>query len=62
MLFSLVNLARWFHIDAETALRGTNEKFAYRFGYIEQHAGRDLKTLSLDEMDALWNEAKRIQN
>jgi tetrapyrrole methylase family protein / MazG family protein len=58
VLFSVVNLARWFNIDPEAALRETNRKFERRFQYIEQHAGRDLKELSLQEMDDLWNAAK----
>jgi tetrapyrrole methylase family protein/MazG family protein len=62
LLFALVNVARWKHIDAESALRGTNTKFRKRFGYVEQGAkkqGRDLSSLSLDEMEAFWQEAKK---
>ncbi|MEW5941115.1 MAG: nucleoside triphosphate pyrophosphohydrolase [Chloroflexota bacterium] len=62
LLFALVNLARWKKVDAESALRGTNMKFKKRFGYVEQGAkrqGRSLSDMSLEEMDALWNEAKR---
>ena len=61
LFFALVNVARWKHIDAESALRGTNMKFKKRFAYIEQGAkkqGRGLSTLSLDEMESLWQEAK----
>jgi tetrapyrrole methylase family protein/MazG family protein len=58
VLFSIVNVARWYKIDPEVALRETNHKFARRFRYIEEHAGRDLKEMSLAEMDALWNAAK----
>jgi tetrapyrrole methylase family protein/MazG family protein len=58
VLFSLVNLARWYDIDPEAALRATNRKFVQRFQYIEQHAGRDLKEMTLREMDALWDESK----
>jgi tetrapyrrole methylase family protein / MazG family protein len=61
VLFSLVNVARWYKIDPEIALRETNAKFVRRFQYIEDHAGRDLKELSLAEMDALWNEAKTVE-
>ncbi|RMF49988.1 MAG: nucleoside triphosphate pyrophosphohydrolase, partial [Anaerolineae bacterium] len=64
VLFSLVNLARWDKVDAETALREANARFRARFAYIEQQAasqGRTLQEMSLDEMDALWNEAKRMQ-
>lgn len=61
LLFALVNLARWKKVDAESALRGTNMKFKKRFGYVEQGArkhGSELSSLTLEEMDALWNEAK----
>ena len=61
LLFALVNLARWKKIDAESALRGANIKFKKRFGYVEQGAkkqDRELSSLSLEEMDALWNKAK----
>jgi len=62
LLFALVNLARWKKVDAESALRGTNIKFKKRFAYVEQGAkkqGRDLSTLTLDEMESLWQEAKQ---
>lgn len=61
LLFALVNLARWKKVDAESALRGTNMKFKKRFGYVEQGAkarGKSLSDMTLEEMDALWNEAK----
>jgi tetrapyrrole methylase family protein/MazG family protein len=64
LLFALVNVARWKHVDAESALRGTNMKFKKRFGYVEQGAKRqerDLSSLSLDEMESLWQEAKKKQ-
>lgn len=61
LLFALVNLARHVGADPEAALRGTNAKFERRFAYIERALatkGRSLAGASLDEMDALWNEAK----
>ena len=61
LLFALVNLARHVGADPESALRGTNAKFERRFAYIERALaakGRSLEDASLDEMDALWNEAK----
>ncbi len=61
LLFALVNLARHIGADPEHALRGTNAKFERRFAYIERALaaqGRSLEGASLDEMDALWNEAK----
>ena len=62
LFFVLVNLARWKKVDAESALRGTNMKFKKRFGFIETSAkneGRNLSDMKLEEMDALWNEAKK---
>ncbi|GAB4524850.1 MAG: nucleoside triphosphate pyrophosphohydrolase [Anaerolineales bacterium] len=62
ILFSLVNLARWEAVDAETALREASARFQARFAYIEAQAaaqGRSVQELSLEEMDALWNQAKQ---
>jgi tetrapyrrole methylase family protein/MazG family protein len=62
LFFALVNVARWKHVDAESALRGTNMKFKKRFAYVEQGAKRqerNLSELSLEEIDILWNEAKK---
>ena len=64
LLFALVNLARWEKVDAESALRETNMKFKKRFAYVEQGAKkqeRDLSSLSLDEMESLWQDAKRSE-
>jgi tetrapyrrole methylase family protein/MazG family protein len=61
LFFAIVNLARWKKIDSESALRGTNMKFKKRFGHVEKGAksqGRELSSLTLEEMDVLWNEAK----
>lgn len=63
LLFAAVNLARKLGVDAERALRGANRRFEGRFAYIEDqlHArGRVPAASSLEEMDALWNEAKSI--
>ena len=62
ILFTLVNLARRLGIDAETALRGANRRFFERFTCMEQlcrERGIKLGDLSLEEQDALWNEAKK---
>jgi len=62
LFFVFVNFARWKSVDAESALRKTNLKFKKRFGYVEQGAkkqGRNLSELSLDEMETIWQEAKR---
>jgi ATP diphosphatase len=61
LMFALVNLARHVGADPDLALRGTNAKFERRFAYIERALAaqrRSLEDASLDEMDALWNEAK----
>lgn len=61
VLFSLVNAARLYHINPDNALERTNQKFIRRFGYVEEHSirqGRPLKEMTLEEMDALWDEAK----
>jgi ATP diphosphatase len=61
LMFALVNLARHVGADPDLALRRTNAKFERRFGYIERQLAaqqRSLEEASLDEMDALWNEAK----
>lgn len=65
LLFALVNVARWKHVDAESVLRGTSMKFKKRFAYVEQGAkrqGRQLSELTLEEMDHLWNEAKKKES
>jgi len=61
LIFSLVNFARFLNIDAENALEVTNKKFTRRFTQMEEQAlsnGRDLNAMSLQEMDALWNQIK----
>lgn len=59
LLFVIVNLARFFAVDPEQALRGTNAKFRRRFGYVEQKLGKPVNEASLEEMEALWQEAKK---
>lgn len=62
VLFSLVNMARVLKINPEDALRRTVDRFTDRFHFIEQEAARmnrPIKSLSLEEMDALWDAAKR---
>jgi XTP/dITP diphosphohydrolase len=63
LLFSIVNAARLYDIEPETALERTNRKFIKRFQYLEKkalEAGRTLKDMSLREMEAIWQEAKSI--
>jgi tetrapyrrole methylase family protein/MazG family protein len=62
LLFAVVNLVRWYKVDAETALRKANQMFYRRFRHIETRAagsGKALTDLSLDEMEDLWQEAKQ---
>lgn len=62
LLFALINAARLYKIKPDNALEQTNLKFIQRFNYIETRAkelGRELKDMSLDEMEALWQEAKK---
>jgi XTP/dITP diphosphohydrolase len=62
LMFSLVNAARLYHINPDNALERTNQKFIRRFNYVEQKTlqqGRSLKDMTLEEMDTLWNEAKK---
>jgi MazG family protein len=61
VLFSLINYARFIDVDPETALEKTNRKFKKRFEYIEANAPRPLEDMSLAEMDALWNAAKKYE-
>lgn len=58
ILFSLINYARFIGIDPETSLEKVNQKFKRRFEFIEAHATKPLKDMTLGEMDVLWNEAK----
>ncbi len=62
VLFSLINYARFQGIDPEQALERVNQKFKRRFEYIETHAGRALEEMSLQEMDSLWNKAKKEES
>jgi XTP/dITP diphosphohydrolase len=61
-LFSVINAARLYKLNPDNALEKTNRKFIDRFNYIEEHSikiGKPLKDMTLGEMDALWEEAKR---
>ncbi len=64
MLFVVVNLARHADVDPEQALRGANAKFERRFHHIERRlaeGGVTLEAATLDEMEALWLDAKRLE-
>jgi XTP/dITP diphosphohydrolase len=63
VMFSLVNAARLYDINPDDALESTNRKFLKRFSYLEEKVladGKNIKDLSLTEMDKLWEEAKRM--
>ena len=62
LLFSIINAGRLYGINPENALERTNQKFIRRFNYLEEHTikqGHNLNEMSLEEMDAIWNEAKK---
>lgn len=62
VLFSLINYARFLQVDAEGVLERTNRKFIYRFQQMEtiaQATGKKLQDMTLEEMDAIWNEVKK---
>lgn len=60
-LFSVINAARLYKLNPDNALEKTNQKFIRRFNYVEDHSlkqGKNLKDMTLEEMDKLWDEAK----
>lgn len=61
LLFAATNLARFAGADAETSLRDANAKFNRRFRYVEQQLGKPMPEATLDEMEALWVEAKGLE-
>lgn len=64
LLFAVINAARLYGVNPENALEKTNRKFIRRFGYLEQQAkemGKNLKEMTLAEMDELWKEAKALE-
>ena len=61
-LFSVINAARLYKLNPDNALEHTNQKFIRRFNYVEEHSlkqGKNLKDMTLEEMDKLWDEAKK---
>ncbi|MCX8083270.1 MAG: nucleoside triphosphate pyrophosphohydrolase, partial [bacterium] len=63
LLFALVNYSRFINVNPENSLRRTIEKFIQRFQYIEKQLkkiGKDIQSTTLEEMDQLWNEAKKL--
>ena len=64
LLFSIINAARLYDLNPDSALEATCKKFRRRFTYLEQHTireGKNLREMPLEEMDAIWNEAKRLE-
>lgn len=64
VMFSLINAARLYKINPDNALERTNQKFIRRFNYLEEQTikkGRDLREMSLEEMDKYWEEAKKLE-
>ena len=63
VLFSIINAARLYKINPENALERTNKKFIRRFNYLEDKTikqGKDLRSMTLEEMDRYWDEAKKL--
>jgi len=63
LFFSLINAARLYNINPDNALERTNTKFRSRFNYLEENTlkqGRSLRSMTLAEMDVIWNEAKKL--
>ncbi len=58
VLFTVVNLARWYELDPEAALHGTNHRFIQRFSKLEEFCDRPLSDYTLEELEALWQTAK----
>lgn len=58
LLFTLINIARWYHLDPTEALQGTNQRFIQRFSQVEAVIDRPLDTYPLDELERFWQRAK----
>ena len=64
LMFSVINAARLYDLNPDSALEATCKKFRRRFTYLEEHTireGRNLRDMTLEEMDAIWDEAKRLE-
>lgn len=65
VFFSIINAARLYKVDPETALERTNKKFIKRFNYLEQqtlHKGKSLRDMNLEEMNIIWEQAKAFDD
>jgi XTP/dITP diphosphohydrolase len=64
LMFSIINAARLYDLNPDSALEATCKKFRRRFTYLEEQTirqGRNLREMTLEEMDAIWDEAKRLE-
>ncbi|MBJ7901565.1 MAG: MazG family protein [Cyanobacteria bacterium RI_101] len=62
LLFTLINIARWYDLDPSEALQGTHQRFIQRLTLMEKNANRPLHQYSLEELDSLWQAAKKELN
>ena len=62
LLFTIINLARWYDLDASEALSGTNERFIQRLSKMEKFADRPLNDYALEDLEKLWQQAKKQLN
>jgi XTP/dITP diphosphohydrolase len=65
LIFSIINAARLYKVNPDNALERTNQKFIYRFNYMEKKVkemGKSLNQLSLEELEKIWQEAKLTEN
>jgi XTP/dITP diphosphohydrolase len=62
LLFTIINIARWYNLDASAALSGTNERFIQRLSKMENFADRPLTDYTLEELEKLWQQAKKQLN
>lgn len=60
LLFVIINLARWYKLDPSAALQNANQKFVQRFSHVESISSRPLTEYSLEELEALWQQAKQL--
>ena len=58
LLFTLINIARWYDLDPSEALQSTNRRFIQRFEQVEAVAGKSLENYSIEELEAFWQQAK----
>ena len=62
LLFTIINIARWYDLDPSEALQGTNRRFVERITIMENFASRPLKEYNINELEKLWQQAKQQLN